>query len=165
MPWISHADYTQLIRNLERAQITFAEIERLRGQLAEAQAENVRLRERYEGKIEAEIARNRDREERLLDRVLVSKDAYPVVSAAERKAAKVPSAAIPLNALEEAELKMYVESAAEHGFGPDVAKRMFERDRRKRLEPQADLSAYNDLPEIKPLEEIDDFSGVTEASG
>lgn len=156
MPWLSHANHTQLIRENERARATLDELARLRAQVLE-----------LSGSLESERARCRDREERLVDRVLASKGAYPVVPAAERKAtAKAPSSAIPLSALEEAELKMYIESATEHGYGQDVARRMFERDRRKKLEPAADLSAYNDLPIIKPLDEIvDDFSDVTEAAG
>src|SRR5262245_57785551 len=154
MPWISNAEYTQLIRENERARVGIEALDWLRAQVQKLSAD-----------LESERARNRDREDRLVDRVIVSKGVYPVVPPAERKA-KTLSSAIPLTALEEAELKMYMASAVEHGYGEMVGKRMFERDRKKKLEPQADLSAYNDLPMITPLDEItDEFIDATEGAG
>ncbi len=163
MPWISLKRYTGLVRENEIAQSLAGEVERLRSELERERERHREALARWEARLEREIARNQKREERLLDRVLTSKGAYAVTPAVERKA-KAPSVHQPLSALEEAQLRMYVEDAAANGYGPDVARRMFERDRRRRLEPDADLSAYNDLPVIEPPGEIvDDFGNAAEA--
>lgn len=184
MPWLSHADYTQLfddreelikeredlIRENEKAKAQIAELEQLRANLAVTQKaldqerernrkREERLIERYQDREERLIDRHREVEERLLDRVLVSKGAYAITPSVERerrKGERPSPSAIPLTAIEEAELKMYIESGAEHDppFGPNVMRRMFERDRRKKLDPHADLSEYDDLPIIQPPDEI-----------
>jgi hypothetical protein len=178
MPWLNRADYTRLveerdqllrereesIRENERAKVSLSELERLRESCAQLTKELERERERNRKREERFL----DRAERLVDRVIVSKGASGVITAAERKeeTKKSSSSSIPLTALEEAELKMYIESASENGFGPNVGRRMFERDRLIKLNPQADLSQFDDLPVIQPLDEInDDFEGVTEAVG
>jgi hypothetical protein len=178
MPWLNHADYTRLveerdqllrereafIREDERAKVSLSDLERLRETCAQLSKDLERERERNRKREERFL----DRAERLVDRVVVSKGASSVITAAERReeSKKTSSSAIPLTALEEATLKMYIESAQENGFGPNMGRRMFERDRMIKLNPQADLSQFADLPLIQPLDEIsDDFEGVTEAVG
>lgn len=170
MPWINHADYTRLIeerdrllrereshiRENERATVFLAEWERVRETCAQLTKD-----------IERERRSNRKREDLLLDQVLITKGASPIAAKAERETEgkKVPpSSAIPLTALEEATLKMYIESGLEQDppVSPNISRRMFERDRMVKLNPQADLSAFADLPIIKPPDEIDDFSDPME---
>lgn len=117
MAWISRRELARILKETEYWRSRCAALEKTLDE----------QRERRFADLETERERNRQREERLVDRIATSKGSYPVT---EPKKREVPKQEPQLTAVEEAELEMFQQSAVENGYSAEMGRRMWEKKRR-----------------------------------
>lgn len=145
MAWISRRELARILK----------ETEYWRSRCAALENSLDEQRERRFTDLKEEHERNRQREERLVDRIATSKGSYPV---SERKKVEASSPEPQLTAVEEAELDMFRQSAIENGYSPEIGRRMWEAKRAGRpFTPPAKPAAEQQVAgweEFGEMEEI-----------